>query len=84
MYQSPIRKVQILKYQEGQFSQRTDYLASEEPLEIQLSFGASEQRTQRSLAITMRTPGQDLICVWFLFSEGIINRRSDVIQMRYP
>ncbi|MBK9490411.1 MAG: formate dehydrogenase accessory sulfurtransferase FdhD [Haliscomenobacter sp.] len=85
MYQSPIRKVQILKYQNGQFSQRTDHLATEEPLEIQLSFGASEQRTQRSLAITMRTPGQDFDLVYgFLFTEGIIHRRGDVIQMRYP
>lgn len=85
MYQSPIRKVQILKYQDGQFSQRTDHLATEEPLEIQLSFGASEQRTQRSLAITMRTPGQDFDLVYgFLFTEGIIHRRNDVIQMRYP
>lgn len=85
MYQSPIRKVQILKFQDGQFSQRTDHLATEEPLEIQLSFGASEQRTQRSLAITMRTPGQDFDLVYgFLFTEGIIHRRNDVIQMRYP
>ena len=85
MYQSPIRKVQILKYQDGQFNQRTDHLATEEPLEIQLSFGASEQRTQRSLAITMRTPGQDFDLVYgFLFTEGIIHRRNDVIQMRYP
>lgn len=85
MYQSPIRKVQILKYQDGQFSLRTDHLATEEPLEIQLSFGPSEQRTQRSLAITMRTPGQDFDLVYgFLFTEGIIHRRNDVIQMRYP
>ncbi len=85
MYQSPIRKVQILKFQDGQFSPRTDHLATEEPLEIQLSFGASEQRTQRSLAITMRTPGQDFDLVYgFLFTEGIIHRRNDVIQMRYP
>lgn len=85
MYQSPIRKVQILKYQDGQFSPRTDHLATEEPLEIQLSFGPSEQRTQRSLAITMRTPGQDFDLVYgFLFTEGIIHRRNDVIQMRYP
>ena len=85
MYQSPIRKVQILKYQDGQFSPRTDHLATEEPLEIQLSFGPSEQRTQRSLSITMRTPGQDFDLVYgFLFTEGIIHRRNDVIQMRYP
>lgn len=65
---------------QGQLRRKTDFLAAEEPLEIQLQAG------QESLtaAITMRTPGDDFeLAAGFLYSEGIINTKQDVAHMRY-
>ncbi len=51
---------------------RTDDLAAEEPLEIRL------RRTP--LAVTMRTPGQDIdLAMGFLLTEGIIGAAGDVV-----
>jgi FdhD protein len=51
---------------------RPDDLAAEEPLEIRL------RRTP--LAVTMRTPGQDIdLAMGFLLTEGIIGAAADVV-----
>jgi FdhD protein len=51
---------------------RTDDLAAEEPLEIRIR--------RRPLAVTMRTPGQDIdLAMGFLLSEGIITGAGDVV-----
>jgi FdhD protein len=61
-----------------------DMLAVEEPLEIQIAFGAMHTRHRQSLAVTMRTPGQDFdLAMGFLFTEGIISRAADVLLMRF-
>jgi FdhD protein len=61
-----------------------DLVACEEPLAIQLGFQSGSAREQRELAVTMRTPGQDLaLTLGFLFSEGIIRHSSDVISIRH-
>ncbi|MEZ4722812.1 MAG: hypothetical protein R2813_13135 [Flavobacteriales bacterium] len=52
--------VQIKKVQGLTSEDRPDLLAVEEPLEIRLGFGPESNREQRSLAVTMRTPGNDL------------------------
>jgi FdhD protein len=54
-----------------------DSLAVEEPLEIRLCFGAD--RTERAIAVTMRTPGHDgELAVGFLHSEGIVTSGNDI------
>jgi FdhD protein len=64
--------------------QQNDLLAVEEPLEIRLAFGPAGQRQQRSLAVTMRTPGQDQeLALGFLFTEGMIGKADDVTDMRH-
>ncbi len=74
----------IFRSQENQLIPASDRLAIEEPLEIRLGFGATGMRQQRSLSVTMRTPGDDFDLVrGFLFSEGIISRNSDLLQLRY-
>jgi FdhD protein len=61
-----------------------DWLAIEEPLEIRLTFGPLAKRHTESLAITMRTPGDDFELVkGFLFSEGIISRISDIDHIQF-
>jgi len=61
-----------------------DVVATEEPLEIRLGYAdVSGRRAERSISITMRTPGNDEeLAVGFLFTEGIIRRREDVVVIR--
>jgi len=61
-----------------------DLLAVEEPLEIRLGFGPAGGREQRSLAVTMRTPGHDLeLVLGFLLTEGIIQRYEEVESIHH-
>lgn len=56
-----------------------DLLAVEAPLEMTLR-AAGQKR--RGLAVTMRTPGQDEeLALGFLFTEGIIGGRRDVVSI---
>jgi FdhD protein len=65
-------------------SPQMDTLVTEEPLEIRLAYGPGGQRQQQALAVTMRTPGQDSdLAAGFLFSEGIIGQKKDILRMRY-
>ena len=61
-----------------------DYVATEEPLEIRLGFASGDAgRQERSISITMRTPGNDAeLAVGFLFTEGIIRSEADVDLVR--
>lgn len=60
--------------------ERIDDLATEEPLELRLQAGA---RTE-SIAVTMRTPGNDFeLAAGFLLAENIIVRADDIIAMSY-
>ena len=55
---------------------RVDTVAGEEPLEIRLQ--------GRPLAVTMRTPGDDMdLAVGFLVGEGLIGSGEDVQTIRY-
>ena len=70
--------LQIQSVQEDRFKTTIDTLVVEEPLEIRLD----PQST--SLAVTMRTPGDDFdLVVGFLYNEGIIQHKSDLISLRY-
>ncbi|AXY77980.1 formate dehydrogenase accessory sulfurtransferase FdhD [Paraflavitalea soli] len=75
----------IQKVQAGQVSISDDVLAIEEPLEIQLLYG--QERIQRSVSVTMRTPGNDgELAAGFLFTEGIIQHQQqiDYISPTFP
>ena len=50
-----------------------DAVSIEEPLEIRLSHMDGQSRSEQSIAITMRTPGQDeALAIGFLAGEAII------------
>ena len=67
-------------YDGTRLTERKDHLATEEPLEIRIAI-AHESRT---VAVTMRTPGADFeLATGFLFSEGVIQRREQVVRISY-
>lgn len=73
----------ILRSIDFQASAEMDVLAVEAPLEIRLIFGKENNRTEKSLSVTMRTPGQDeCLTLGFLFTEGFINSNSEVLDIR--
>lgn len=74
------RNFPIYRYQiNSGWSGNPDAIAEEEPLEIRLRYGPMSDRKVRTLAITMRTPGQDEdLVIGFLYSEGLI---SDLHQI---
>ncbi|MGW4024895.1 formate dehydrogenase accessory sulfurtransferase FdhD [Streptomyces sp. NPDC005009] len=66
----------VLRIRDGAVSSRPDTLVAEEPLEIRLN--------GRSLAITMRTPGDDFaLAAGFLVSEGVLATASDLQNIVY-
>lgn len=62
----------------------TDLVAVEEPLEIRLGYWNGSRYLEHAVAVTMRTPGDDVeLAVGFLFAEGVIAGFSDVERVRH-
>ncbi|GAA5508503.1 formate dehydrogenase accessory sulfurtransferase FdhD [Novipirellula caenicola] len=61
----------------------SDLVAIEEPLEIRVVIDEDGKKKDRSISITMRTPGADeKLAVGFLVTEGIATERDDVLAVR--
>ena len=70
----------VIKITSNDIADMDDLLVVEEPLEIQLQYGSAENRVQKSISVTMRTPGHDIeLAAGFLFTEGIIKRAADIL-----
>ena len=91
MQDEPTKPVTINRYQRSAppdaaadqptYTKQTcdDLVAVEEPLEIRIAFGSADQRRSKSLAITMRTPGNDIeLATGFLLSENVIQSASQI------
>jgi FdhD protein len=73
------RSVSILRFAASGVSAVADAVATEEPLEIQVSFERHRLRVVKPVAITMRTPGEDRdLAAGFLFTEGIIRDAGQI------
>ena len=84
MRQERVQQQKLLRYSSGMFEDTNDIVAVEEPLEIRLGYGPADDRLQKSLSITMRTPGNDFeLATGFLFTEGIINEISEINNIHY-
>jgi FdhD protein len=71
-------KATVWVVEKGQMRSRFDQLATEEPLEIRL---VSPQKT---IAVTMRTPGTDFeLAAGFLYGEGVVSNRDDIQRISY-
>jgi FdhD protein len=67
-------QVQVRRYANGFLSDTSDEVAVEEPLELRVA--------GQSVAVIMRTPGQDAyLAVGFFLSEGIIRAPGDVCSI---
>jgi FdhD protein len=74
-----IARIRIKKASGFELQDVDDELVVEEPLEIQLVYGDKENRIQKILSVTMRTPGNDEeLALGFLFTEGIIKYRRQI------
>ena len=64
--------------------QDTDLVTVEEPLEIRVGYRRRGERAERSVAVTMRTPGDDLaLALGFLLGEGVIAGAQDVERVDF-
>jgi FdhD protein len=83
--ESPVRAEQgIIRVTPEGWSTANDVLAAEEPLEIRLLWWVGDELVQKSIAVTMRTPGDDFeLAVGFLFGENIIRSREDFVDVSY-
>lgn len=75
----PIAYRRIRKVGGEETEEFDDYLAVEEPLEIQLAYQSAGKPIKKSISVTMRTPGHDQeLAAGFLFTEGIIHSKDQI------
>ncbi len=78
-----VRRFSIQRIDDSRRERLLDSVAVEEPLEIRISYWFKDARVAQSLAVTMRTPGHDReLAAGFLFSEGIIAGREQIVDLR--
>ena len=80
-----IRPAEIFRVARGEVSRLQDAVAVEEPLEIQLVYGAADDRKVKSISITMRTPGNDdELAASFLMTEGVVRDAMHITSIGTP
>lgn len=79
-----VRATPIIEASGGETRERQDFVAVEEPLEIRVVVERQGERERYSIAITMRTPGDDLeLAAGFLLSEGVVAGRDSVWRIAH-
>ncbi len=79
-----VAPVNIIKVSLDSLEEKPDLVAVEEPLEIRLGYGSMDNRQQRSVSVTMRTPTHDFeLALGFLYSEGIISSYNQILSVKY-
>lgn len=74
--------ISIVKYSDISCFEKLDHVAIEEPLETKISYFDGGAVIEKTIAITMRTPGNDVeLATGFLFTEGIIKHKSNIQEI---
>ncbi len=82
--QRSVQQVRVTRRRAGSVRTRKDVVAVEEPLEIRLVEAREDGSQRHSVAVTMRTPGNDFeLTAGFLFSEGILTDPADLAELTY-
>lgn len=77
-------RVSIVAWKDGIAQRRGDEVATEEPLEIRVVHEGHVGPRRQSVAVTMRTPGNDFeLAAGFLFTEGVITERQAISHIAY-
>jgi FdhD protein len=80
-----VRPTEIFRVKRGEIAAVQDDVAVEEPLEIQLVYGAIDDRKVKSISITMRTPGNDdELAAGFLMTEGVVCDVTHITSIGVP
>ncbi len=78
-----VRGFDIHQAKDGLTRRVSDSVAAEEPLEIRVLSHFKDRTTTSSLAVTMRTPGNDCeLAAGFLLSEGVIRCQESITHIR--
>lgn len=76
--------VSVVRYGDRQAARAEDCVATEEPLEIRLGFAIRGKPAQKSISVTMRTPGHDReLAAGFLFGESMIASAADIERFEW-
>jgi len=68
----------------GQWTEQDDQVAAEEPMETRLVWEEDGRVARKSIAVTMRTPGDDFqLAAGFLHGEAIVRSLDDVVDISY-
>jgi len=78
-----VKEIEIARSGAGAYDVARDLLAVEEPLEIRVEWTEGAEQRIATVAVTMRTPGNDLeLAAGFLFTEGIVRAREQIVSVR--
>ena len=67
-------RIELTRIERGIASRAEDFVAREEPLEIRVE--------GRSIAVVMRTPGNDEeLAAGFLLTEGVVRTAADIFEI---
>jgi FdhD protein len=82
--QTANKQIFVTRISDNGSHERSDWVATEEPLEIKLEYGSLDNRIVQNVAVTMRTPGNDFeLAAGFLFTEGIVKNAADIKNIEH-
>ena len=78
-----IREIEIARSGSGAYGVARDLLAVEEPLEMRIEWSEGAEPRVATVAVTMRTPGNDAeLAAGFLFTEALVRARAQIVDVR--
>ncbi|HEX8618495.1 MAG TPA: formate dehydrogenase accessory sulfurtransferase FdhD [Thermoanaerobaculia bacterium] len=76
--------IEITRFAGETFEQADDLVAIEEPLEIRAAWQVDGEPREKTISVTMRTPGDDFdLAAGFLFTEGLLRDGGDIESVRH-